>query len=244
MIFFYILYFWESNLYSRFLIFAFWYLLSILYLYESNLQYPFLLRSVITGLIALFPFDSPFSPPGHLYLLPPSSLLYPTLWISLGSLGCGEHLGNWSQARLVSLLLTPPPLLLATSISFWSPLSPSSLFSSLWNSVNLSECSRLWRVNRELIAGQIALSPFDSPSSPPGHLYLPPPSSLLHVILWTYLSIPTADSLFTINLDVLSSVLYGWGSLEATVRIRLKARGRRLKSKTWELQKTPDSREH
>ena len=27
-----ILYFWESNLYSRFLIFAFWYLLSILYL--------------------------------------------------------------------------------------------------------------------------------------------------------------------------------------------------------------------
>ena len=30
--FFLILYFWESNLYSRFLIFAFWYLLSILYL--------------------------------------------------------------------------------------------------------------------------------------------------------------------------------------------------------------------
>jgi len=28
---FFILYFWESNLYSRFLIFAFWYLLSILY---------------------------------------------------------------------------------------------------------------------------------------------------------------------------------------------------------------------
>ena len=32
--------------------------------------------------------------------------------------------------------------------------------------------------------------------------------------------------------DVLSSVLYGWRSLQATVRIRLKARGRRLTSKT------------
>jgi len=39
-------------------------------------------------------------------------------------------------------------------------------------------------------------------------------------------------------------VLYGWRSLEATVRIRLKARGRRLKSKTLQHQKTPDSREH
>ena len=29
---FFILYFWDSNLYSRFLIFAFWYLLSIFYL--------------------------------------------------------------------------------------------------------------------------------------------------------------------------------------------------------------------
>ena len=34
-------------------------------------------------------------------------------------------------------------------------------------------------------------------------------------------------------LDVdLSLVLYGWRSLKATVRIRLKARGRRLNSKT------------
>ena len=52
------------------------------------------------------------------------------------------------------------------------------------------------------------------------------------------------ENLFTINLDVLSSVLYRWRSLEATVKIRLKTRGRRLKSKTWEHQKTPDSREH
>ena len=54
----------------------------------------------------------------------------------------------------------------------------------------------------------------------------------------------TVENLFIINLDVLSSVLYGWRSLEATVRIRLKVRGRRLKSKTQEHQKTPDFREH
>jgi len=41
----------------------------------------------------------------------------------------------------------------------------------------------------------------------------------------------TVEKLFTINLDVLSSVLYGWRSLEATVRIREKIRDRRLKSK-------------
>ena len=54
----------------------------------------------------------------------------------------------------------------------------------------------------------------------------------------------TVENLFTINLDVLSSVVYGWRSLEATIRIRLKTRGRRLKSKTLEEQKTPDSRSH
>ena len=41
----------------------------------------------------------------------------------------------------------------------------------------------------------------------------------------------TMEKLYIINLDVLSSVLYRWRSLEATVRIRLKTRGRRLKSK-------------
>jgi len=42
----------------------------------------------------------------------------------------------------------------------------------------------------------------------------------------------TVENCFTINLEVLSSMLYGWRSLEATVTIRLKARGRRLNSKT------------
>ena len=74
--------------------------------------------------------------------------------------------------------------------SSWSPLSPSPLFSSLRSSVNLSGCSRLWRAHRELITGKTPLSPFDSPSSPPGHLYLPPLSSLVHVILWTSMGVP------------------------------------------------------
>ena len=129
----------ELNLYSRFLIFAFWYLLSILYLYESNLQYPFSLRGVITGLIGLSPFDSSFSSSGHLYLLPSPSLLYITLWISLGVPDYGEHLGNWLLAKLLSPLLSPPLLILIT-------LSPSSFFSSPCNSVNLSWCLSLWRI--------------------------------------------------------------------------------------------------
>jgi len=54
-------------------------------------------------------------------------------------------------------------------------------------------------------------------------------NSFFFLPLWISL---TVENLFTINLDVLSSVLYGWRSLEATARIRLKARGRRLKSKT------------
>ena len=74
-------------------------------------------RDLITGLIPLSPFDSPFSPPSHLYLLPPSSLLYLTLWISLGVPGCGGHLGIWFLARLLSPFFTPPFLLLVTSTS-------------------------------------------------------------------------------------------------------------------------------
>ena len=144
---------------------------------------------MITALIALSPFDSPFSPTGHFYLLPPSSLLYLTLWISLGVLDCGEHLGNCLLARLLSPVLTPPLLLLVTSISFLPLLFSMQHRESLWVSLTVENC-------------------------------------------------------FTINLDVSSSVLYGWRSLEATVREGLKARGRRLNYKTWEHQRTPDFREH
>ena len=44
--------------------------------------------------------------------------------------------------------------------------------------------------------------------------------------------------------DVLSTLVYRRRSLETTVKISLKTRGRRLKSKSWEHQRTPDSREH
>jgi len=48
-------------------------------------------------------------------------------------------------------------------------------------------------------------------------------------LLWVSL---TVEKLFIVNLDILSLVLYRWRSLEATVRIRQKNRGRRLKPKT------------
>ena len=92
------------------------------------------------------PFDSPFSQPGCLYLPSPPFLLYPTWWISLCVLGCGEHrelITGW-------ICLSPfdSPLL-----SSWPPPSPSFLFASLCNAMNISEGSRLWRACREVITG-------------------------------------------------------------------------------------------
>ena len=75
------------------------------------------LRELITSWICLSPFDSLFYPPGHLCLLPPSSLLCVTLWTSLRDPDCGEHIGKWLLASLLSPLLIPPLLFLATSIS-------------------------------------------------------------------------------------------------------------------------------
>ena len=46
--------------------------------------------------------------------------------------------------------------------------------------------------------------------------------------LWVSLKV---EKLFIINLEVLSSVVYKWRCLEATVKIKLKTRSRRLKSK-------------
>ena len=54
----------------------------------------------------------------------------------------------------------------------------------------------------------------------------------------------TVEKLFIFNLDVLSVVLYRMRCLETTVKIRLKTRSRRLKSKAWEHQRTPEFREH
>ena len=128
------------------------------------------------------PFDSPFSPLGHLYLLPPTSLLKPTLWMSVGVLGCGEHLGNWLLARSVSLFLTTPLLLLVTFISFLPPL----LCVTLWTSLDAPDCGE--KIGNWLLAGSVY--PFDSPFYPPGYLRLLPPSSILCVTLWTSLRDP------------------------------------------------------
>ena len=132
---------------------------------------------MLSGVRSFMVFSSfKFKPPDSGF----QSYSYSSLKISLynsvnlfGFLGCGEHLGNRLLARSVSFLLTPPLLLLVTSISILS----------------MQLCKLLW-------------------------------VSLI------------VEKLFIINIDVLSSVLYRWRSLEATVRIRLKSRGRRLKIKT------------
>jgi len=38
-------------------------------------------------------------------------------------------------------------------LSSWPPLSPFSLFSSLYNSMDISEWSRLWSAHKEVITG-------------------------------------------------------------------------------------------
>ena len=77
------------------------------------------LRELITGWICLSPFDSPLYPPGHLCLLPPSSLLCITLWTSLSSPDCGAHIRKWLLPSLLSPLLIPPHLIRVTSISLF-----------------------------------------------------------------------------------------------------------------------------
>ena len=106
--------------------------------------------------------------------------------VGLGVPGCGEHLGNWLLARLVSPLLTPPLLLLITSI-FLLPL----LYVTLWAFLGVPDYGE--HIGNWLLAR--LLSPFDSPS-PPGHLYLPPPSSLLHVTVRTSLGGPHCGESF------------------------------------------------
>ena len=128
--FFLILYFWEFNFYSRFLLFGICYQFCT---FKNPIFHThFYFRVWLLPWSSSPLFDSLFSPLGHLYLLPPPSLLYPTLCISLCVLGCGEHLGNWLLARSVSLLLTLPRLLLVTSISFLPLLFSVWLREPLW----------------------------------------------------------------------------------------------------------------
>ena len=78
-----ILYFWKSNLYSRILIFAFWYCFQFCAFKNPIFSTYFYLGARLLAWLLSPTLDSPFSPRGDLCLLPPPSLLYPTLWISL-----------------------------------------------------------------------------------------------------------------------------------------------------------------
>ena len=94
------------------------------------------LRELITGCICLSPFDSSLYPPGHLCLLPSSSLLCITLWTSLSSPDCGAHIRKWLLASLLSPLLIPPHLIRVTSI----PPPSSLLHVTLWTSLGVPHC--------------------------------------------------------------------------------------------------------
>ena len=141
----------------------------------------------------------------------------------------------------VCWLLSPTfDSLFSTSEHLYFLLSPSlpnpilGIFVGVWameNTLGTDNCEDL----------SLSSSP---PFSPPAHHYLLPPSPILHVTLWTSLVALTVENLFTINLEVLLSVLHSWRTLETIGRIKLKSRGRRLKPKTWENQKTPDYTEH
>ena len=74
------------------------------------------------------------SPPGHIYLLPPSSLLCGTPWTSLSVPDCGEQIRNWLLARYSCPFWFP-------LFSSWLPLTPSSfLHVTLWTSLGVPHC--------------------------------------------------------------------------------------------------------
>ena len=137
----------------------------------------------------------------------------------------------------VCWLLSPTfDSLFSTSEHLYFLLSPSLpnpilwIFVGVWateNTLGTENCVELslssWLPLFLLLLISISLLPLSLP--------------LFHILcepLWVSL---TVENLFTFNLEVLLSVLYSCRSLETTGRIKLKARGRRLKPKTWEHQK-------
>ena len=141
-----ILYFWKSNLYSRFLIFIFCICYQFCTFKNPIFSTHFYLRARLLAWPLSPPLDSPFSPPGCLCLLPPPSLLYPTLWISV----CSRRWRTLRELLTGWICLSPFHFPLLSS---WPPLSTSSLSSSLYNSMNISEQSRLWSTHKGVITG-------------------------------------------------------------------------------------------
>ena len=144
-----ILYFWTSNLYFRFLVFAFWYLLSICTFKNPIFSTHFYLRARLLAWLPSPPLNSPFSPPGCLCLLLPPSLLYPTLWISV----CSRRWRTLRELFTGWICLSP----FHSPLSYSCPhLSPSSLSSSLYNSMNISEWSRQWSTHKGLLVSLLS----------------------------------------------------------------------------------------
>ena len=132
---------------------------------------------------------------------------------SAGGLACYDSWGhkesdtterlNWTELLLLVTSISFLPFLL--SMELHEPLSVSDYGEQIGN----------WLLTRML-----------SPLLIPPLLFLVTSISLLPLIffmwlcelLWVSL---TVENLFTINLDVLSSVLYGWRSLEATIKRKL-----------------------
>ena len=114
-----ILYFWKSNFYSRILIFAFGICYQFCAFKNPIFSTYFYLGARLLAWLLSSPLDSPFSPLGRLCLLPPPSLLYPTLWISVYS-------RRWrTLMELITGWICVSPFH-SPLLSSWPPLSPSS----------------------------------------------------------------------------------------------------------------------
>ena len=166
------LYFWNNKLYSKLLTLAFRYffLTNFVPLRTQSSVPIFYLGARLMAWLLSPPLNSPFYPQGCLYLLPNPYLLYPTLWISV----CSRW---WRTLRelITGWICLPPfhfPLL-----SFWPPLSPSSFFSSLYNSENISEQSSCGvHIRKWLLASHL------SPLLIPPHLIWVTSNSLLPLL--------------------------------------------------------------
>ena len=114
-----ILYYWDFNLYSRFLIFAFCICYQFCTIKNSIFSTQFYLWVWLLACLLSSPFNSPFSSPGRVYLFHPPSLLYTTPWIS----AC---CGLW---RILRELITGWICLYPSDSPFSPPghLCPSSL---------------------------------------------------------------------------------------------------------------------
>ena len=131
-----ILYFWKSNLYSRFLIFPFGICYQFCTFKNQIFSTHFYLGVRLLAWLLSPPLDSPFSPPGHLYLLLPPSPLYPTLWIFM----CSRRWRTFRELITGWICLSPfdsplyPP-------GHFCLLPPSSLLCvTLWTSLRVPDC--------------------------------------------------------------------------------------------------------